>query len=264
MRQRRGRVSGVGQPRLRDEAQERHRWPLEVCLVCLVVLLELRVRNGCVLIRDLLGPDRQQSDGHGLVLIAIHAPQLGVGHVDVRGQILRQLHLGDLLAVSCLERAQELGVRSTREVALPLRDVELAVGLELGALHHFGGWSALRGSDQLLVRHRDPELAVLLLEQQGLGQLVHNLILDLLLLLAGESATRLAPDLLECGLPRRIVLLQAHLAAVDFENRVPAAAQDLRNLSVGEPANEGHCDDPEDGLRDRPHRAHHGTATPAS
>src|SRR5439155_18203544 len=118
--------------------------------------------------------------------------------------------LGDLLAVPGFERAQELRVRGTREVALPLRDVELAVGLELGALHHFGGWSALRSLDQLLVRHRDPELAVLLLEKQGLGQLVNTLILDLLLLLAGESAPRLPPDLLECGLPRRIVLLQAH------------------------------------------------------
>ena len=140
---------------------------------------------------------------------------------------------------------------------LPLRDVKLPVGLKLRGPHDFGRRGALRCLDELLVGDGNPQLAVLPLEQEQLDQLIYDLILGLLLLFPGERPARLPANLLIGGLECRVVLGEADLAAVDFENDIASPTKDLGNLSVRQPADEGDGDDPKHGLRNFAHRAHH-------
>jgi len=120
---------------------------------------------------------------------------------------LLQLLLGDVLAVQLLDLQPELGI-GAHEVPLPFGDVELAVGLELGVAQHLlqdlrRRRAAGRLAD-LLVRHRDSQSAVGLLEQQVANQLLGDLVLHRLLVLARQpAAALLAAYLLE----RRLILL---------------------------------------------------------
>src|SRR3989454_2705114 len=115
----------------RSETQEGHRAPLELGRVRPVVALQLGIGNRGVGIHDLLGPHREQGDGHRLVLVTVDAPQFRVRDVDVGRQVLRELQLRDLVAVARLELLQEPRVATRSEKPLPFADVELAVGLEL-------------------------------------------------------------------------------------------------------------------------------------
>src|SRR5256714_1389537 len=197
-------VAGVGDARLRDVAEPRRRRPLEVVLVRVVVALQLGVRHRRERIGYVLGSYREHRDGDRFVLIAPDAPQLGVRDVYVRGQVLLQLALGQVVAVQLLDLAGELGA-GTRQVALPLGDVELTVGLKRGLLQHLlqdlRGRPTARRPDDLFVRDRDAETAGGALEQDVVNELIGDLGLDLLLVLAAQTPdSLLVPVLLEGSL----------------------------------------------------------------
>jgi len=86
---------------------------------------------------------------------------------------------------------------------------------------------------------------------------------SLLLILTGECPARLASHLLVGGLECRVILSEADFAAIDLQHHVASTAEDLRDLPIRQPADEGNGDDPEHGLGDFAHRAHHGAVTPA-
>ena len=194
------------------------------------------------------------------MLIAPDAPELGVRHVHIGREILLQLPLRDVLAVERLDlRAKLLG--RAGEVALPLGDVELAVGLErrvFGDLsQNLRGRRAARGLAQLLVRNPDAETAVLALEQDPLDQLVGDLVLDALLVLPAQPAAPLTPLLLQRALERRLELLQVDFPSVDLENDVSRPAQNLGHLAHDQPDDEGDREHVEDVFRAGAHAAHH-------
>ncbi len=128
-------VGGVGYAGHTDVAQPGRGRPLEIVPVRLVRALELGVGHGGEGVRDVLGPDGEQGDGHRLVLVAPDAPQPRVRHVEIRRQVLLELALRQIGAVQLLDLRRELGPRA-REIALPLGDIELAVRLEGRILHH--------------------------------------------------------------------------------------------------------------------------------
>ena len=130
-RVRRGRESGD-----RDELYERLRGPFEVVLVRPEIALELGVRDGDR-IGDEVGPDREGGNRHRVVLVLVDPPQLRVGDVHVGRDVLRQLELREPLAVDHLDLGERDAVPRLQEL-LPLTEIELAVGLELGVAHHLG------------------------------------------------------------------------------------------------------------------------------
>src|SRR6266702_759175 len=75
---------------------------------------------------------------------------------------------------------------------------------------------------------------------------------------AAQPATTLKVAIL---LQRRLVLqldrLRPHHLPADLQHHVPPAGDELCHLAIGEPAREGDRHDPEHGLRDFAHRAHH-------
>ena len=134
-RPRRRGVLRRGIARQGHERQPGDRRAGELLLVGRIVRRDLGVAHGDVGVGDLLRAKRQQRHRHRVVGVAIDAPQLGVGDVHVRGDVLDQLDEGDLLAVLRLEGGQELRVGPRLQVALVLRRIELAVGLEFRQLH---------------------------------------------------------------------------------------------------------------------------------
>ena len=128
-------IGTVGDARNHEIAEPGGRGALELTLMSRVVALQLRLRHGCQGVRDVLGSDREQRDGDRFVLVAPDTPQLRVREVNVRRQIVLQLALGQILPVELLDLRLEF--RSCGgEVALPLGDIEPAVGLEGRVLHH--------------------------------------------------------------------------------------------------------------------------------
>src|SRR2546425_565492 len=110
-----------------------------------------------------------------------------------------------------------------------------------------------------IVRHLDPEPAILTFEQDFLDELVGDLILELLFVFASQPRPGLTARLLDGSLERRLELWGAHRLAVDREDDVASPTKDVRDLAVGQPADEGDCHDEEHRLIDGAHRAHHGT-----
>src|SRR5437016_332946 len=208
-RERRRRVGGVGHARLRHEAEPGRGWALEVVFVGRVVALDLVIRHRGERVRNLVGADVEHGDRHGLVLITPDAPQPGVGDIDVGGEVLLELALREILAVQLLDLGAELLAGAT-EIALPLGDVEPAVRLERGILHDLPQdlrrWGTARHLPDFIVRHLDPEPAILALEQDFLDELVGDLILELLFVFAGQPRAGLTAGLLDGRLERRLEL----------------------------------------------------------
>src|SRR5439155_391413 len=66
-----------------------------------------------------------------------------------------------------------------------------------------------------------------------------------------------AAILLQCRLVLQLERLRPHDFAVHLEHHIAPAGDEVRDLTVGEPADETDCDDPEHRLGDFAHRAHH-------
>ena len=125
-------------------------------------------------------------------------------------------------------------------------------------LQDLRGRPTARRPDDLFVRDRDAETSVGALEQDVVNELIGDLVLDLLLILAAQApASLLAPVLLEGRLVLQLERLRAHHLAVHFEHHVLAAAQDVRDLADGKPGHERDGQDVEHWLHDHAHRAHH-------
>ncbi len=205
--------------------------------------------------------DGEQRHRHRFVLVTPDAPQLRVGRVDVGREVLFQFALRQIVAVQLLDLRGELRA-GTRDVALPLGDVELTVGLERRVLEHLlhdlGRRRAACGLDDLVVRDRDAEAAIRPLEQDLLDELVGNPILQLPLVLAGQPPASLVPAVLLEG---RLILLLERLGADDgavhLQDHVSAAADDIGDLSVRHPTDEADGHYPEDRLGNLAHHAHH-------
>ena len=196
------------------------------------------------------------------MLIAPDAPQLRVGHVHVGREVLLQLALREVFAVQRLDLGPELLARAA-QVALPLRDVELTVRLKGRVFHDLPQdlrrRTAPRHLADLVVRHLDAEPAVFALEQNPLDELVGDLVLQLLLVFATQAPAAPPARFLDRVLERRLELGGAHDLAVDFEDHVAPAAEDVRHLAVGQPADERDGYDHEQRLMNHAHGAHHRT-----
>jgi hypothetical protein len=256
-------VGRVREARLRDEPHERHRRLLEVVGVVVEIAPQLRVRDGHR-VGQRRGPHRQHRDGRGIVLVLVGLPQLGVGHVDVGGEVLRQLHLRDAIAIDRLDLREDRPVGAALQEPLPLGDVELPVGLELRVAEHFGGRRRAGRLDDLLGRHRDPQTAVRLLQQDLLDQLTHHLVLDLLLVFPRERyVAALLAELLVRALHALLPFGDLDFAAVHLEDDVCAGAEDLQHLAERQPHDERPDEDDEDVLGVRAHHAQHeGVSAP--
>src|SRR3989442_5261411 len=97
------------------------------------------------------------------MLVAPDAPQLRVGHINVGRQVLFQLALRQVVAVQLLDLRGELRTGAP-DVALPLGDVELTVGLEGRGLEYLlqdlRRLGAARVLEDFVVRDGDAEPAV--------------------------------------------------------------------------------------------------------
>src|SRR5204862_6340923 len=242
-------VGGARDARQLDVAEPGRRGSLEIVPVHAVVALQLRVRYRSERVRYLLRVDGEQRNRHRFVLVTPGAPQLRVGNVEVGRQVLLQLALRQVLAVQLFDLRRELRT-GARDVALPLGDVELTVGLESGVLEHLlhdlGRRRGARGLDDLVVRDRDTEAAVRPVEQDLLDELVGNPILQLPLVLPRQPpAALLPPVLVEHRLVLLLERLGAHDGAVHLEDDVSAAAENLLDLSVRHPADEAHRHHPQ-------------------
>src|SRR6266480_1645313 len=237
-----GRVAGVGNLGLRDEAEPRRRRTLEVVLVGRVVALQLGVGHRGERVGDLLGTDGEYGDGDRLVLIAPDAPQLRVGDVHVGREVLLQLALREVFAVQRLDLGPDLFARAA-QLALPLRDVELTVRLKGRVFHDLPQdlrrRSAPRHLADLVVRHLDAEPAVFALEQNALDELVGDLVLQLLLVFATQAPAAPPARFLDRVLERRLELGGAHDLAVDLEDDVTPAAEDVVLKVNGQRGREG-------------------------
>src|SRR5213596_698564 len=128
-------VGGARDARQLDVAEPGRRGSLEIVPVHVVVALQLRVRYRSERVRYLLRVHGEQRNRHRLVLVTPGAPQPRVGNVEVGRQVLFQLALRQVLTVQLLDLSRELRA-GARDVALPLGDVELTVGLEGRVLEH--------------------------------------------------------------------------------------------------------------------------------
>src|SRR6184192_2233893 len=148
-------------------------------------------------------------------------------------------------------------------LALPLRDVELTVRLKGRVFHDLPQdlrrRTAPRHLADLVVRHLDAEPAVFALEQNPLDELVGDLVLQLLLVFATQAPAAAPARFLDRVLERRLELGGAHDLAVDLEDDVTTAAEDVGHLAVSQPADERDGHDDEHRLIDHAHGAHHRT-----
>ncbi len=151
------------------------------------------------------------------MLVAIGPPELIVRDEDFAGDLLVQLRLGNFGAVVILElEVQSLLARGgALQEPLILLEIEATISLQLGRLHELRGWTELRGLDDFLVCDADSTTLVLLVQQDGLHELVEDVVADLFFLIerqrAAHDARERAPAVLpELGKRRETNLL--HLA----------------------------------------------------
>src|SRR5258708_6718663 len=167
---RRRAVGGIRYARDHDEPHIGDARPFVVVGMLLDVCRQLGVtdRRG---VRDCERRHRERGDRDRVVLVPVDAPQLGVGDVDVTGEILRELDARNLLAVNAFDLRQQVAIGRRRQELLPFADIELAVGLELRIAHHLGRRRVVRHVDDFFGTDANAEAVVLPLDQSLLNPL---------------------------------------------------------------------------------------------
>ena len=191
--------------------------------------------------------------------VLVEPPQLGVGDVDIAGEILEQLDARNLLAVHRLDLQQHVAVGRRGEELLPLANIELAVRLELRVAQHLGRRRIVRHRDDLFVADPNAEATVLLLQQRVLDHLIDDLILDLLVLFARQRrGAVLLAILFGRDLHALLILGDREFSAVDAEHHIAAGTEDAHHLTDGKPCHESDGEDVKDPFGVGAHRAQHG------